>query len=237
MHLAANQFSSWLYPSMQIIATNDYLFSTKDSLYYKGFYRLNYRLLFSRLQRVSIKDIRPRFGVVANFEAGNAPFNKNNFGSIFFGELNIYLPGIASNHSFLIKISGQNQRLEKFYFSNKASFPRGYLSYHSETLKSVSINYLLPIAYPDLSLSSLAYLKRISANAYFDYAENNYPARKAGVLFNQKDYLKSVGVEVFLDVHFLRTRYPFRLKYTQGWRGDNFSAFNDFSILIDFYNQ
>lgn len=235
--LSANRFHTSLYPFFQIINSNDFLFSTKDSAYHKGLNRLNYSIYFSRLQSLAIKDIRSRLGVEARFGFEHAPLNANNLGSLVYGDINLYLPGLARNHSFLVKIIEQKQELKNFYLPNKIIFPRGYLAERSEKIKAISFDYLFPIAYPDFSLGSLVYIKRISVNPYFDYAENSYPARKSGVLYTQQDYLRSTGVELFLDVHFFRTKYPFRLKFTQGWVGSRFSPFNDFGVSIDFYNQ
>jgi len=237
LRLSANRFSTNFFPYVQLISSNDFLFSNSDSLYHSGLHRLNYRLYFSRLQRLSHRDIRSRLGFTMNVEAEHAPFNKNNIGSLISGELSLYLPGIGSNHSLFVKLSNQNQKLERFYLPNKVVFPRGYISSKSEDFKSISLNYLFPIAYPDVSLGSLVYLKRLSANTFFDYAENSYPAQNSGVIFTQKDYLKSFGVELYADIHLFRTRYPIRLKYLQGWMSDKQLPFNMFSVFVDFYGQ
>ncbi|MHC1703360.1 MAG: hypothetical protein AB9846_05580 [Tenuifilaceae bacterium] len=237
LRLSANRFSTNFFPYVQLISSNDFLFSQSDSLYHSGLHRLNYRLYFSRLQRLSHQDIRSRLGFVLNIETENAPFNKNNIGSLVSGELSLYLPGIGSNHSLFMKFSNQNQKLERFYLPNKVVFPRGYTSSKSEDFKSISLNYLFPVAYPDVSLGSLVYLKRLSANTFYDYAENSFPAQTAGVIFTQKDYLKSYGVELYADIHLFRTRYPIRFKLLQGWMGDKQLPFNMFSVFVDFYGQ
>jgi len=233
LNLSANNFSTNLYPFIQLISSNDYLFSINDSLYHKGFKRFNYRVYFSSLKKQAIKDVRPRFGFVADLNFENAPFNRNNLGSLFSGDFSLYLPGIGINHSLLIKHSDQKQNLERYFFSNKIIFPRGYYNYYSEMFRSISFDYLMPIAYPDVAFGSIAYLKRISINAFYDLAKNEYPTRTN----TQTDVMKSFGLEIYTDFKFFRTRYPIRLKFQQGWAGANLLPFNSFSMFIDFYGQ
>ena len=235
--LSANSCITYLMPSVVLTNSNDYLFSTKDSSYHKGLNRFNYSLYITRYMRKAYKDILPRLGFSATVDMLNAPFNHNNIGSLIAGNFNLYLPGFFQNHSILVKTSFQHQALKNFYLSNKVPFPHGYYSARSEDYKFISGNYLLPIVYPDIALGSLVYIKRIFINTFLDYAENSYPVYKSGLRVSNKEYLKSFGVELSTDVHFFRTRYPFRLKYTQGWMGVNLLPFNSFSVLIDFYNQ
>ncbi len=233
LRLSSNRFTTLLYPIVQLISSNDYYLSVSDSLYHKGFHRFNYRLYFSVLQKQALKDVRPRLGFVANLEMENAPFNKNNFGSITAGTFNLYLPGVGINHSILVTANLQNQKLKRYYYSNKIISPRGYSEFYSETFESISLEYLFPLAYPDFSIGSLAYIKRFSVNSFFDYGKNSYPTR-----YGEQSYkMRSFGFEVFTDFNLFRTRYPIRLKLQQGWAGSNLLPFNSFSIFVDFYGQ
>lgn len=233
LKFTANPFSTILYPFVQMVSCNDYFFSPSDSSYHKGLQRFNYRVYFSSLQKQAIKNVRSRFGFVADINFENAPFNRNNFGSLFSGDFLLYLPGIGSNHSLLIKHSIQSQNFKRYIFANKIIFPRGYLDHYSESFRLISLDYLAPIAYPDFAFGSIAYLKRISLNAFYDYAENEYPTNTG----KQTDIMKSFGFEIFTDFNFFRTRYPIRLKFQQGWAGNNLLPFNSFSLYIDFYGQ
>ena len=233
LKLSSNNFATIFYPFVKVVSSNDYFLSVNDSLYHKGFQRLSYRAYFSALQQQSIKGVRPRLGFVADINFENAPFNKNNLGSLFSGVFSLYLPGIGTNHSLLIKYGRQSQNIKRYMFSNKVIFPRGYSDYYSESFKSISFDYLMPIAYPDFAFGSLAYLKRISLNSFFDYAENLDPTKTS----NRVSYMKSYGFEIYTDLKLFRTRYPIRLKFQQGWTGDTFLPFNSFGMFIDFYGQ
>lgn len=231
--LSEGCFISNLYPIVQLVNENHYFFSTSDSLYHKGFNKINYRLYFSSTQRGAHKDIRPRLGVEAEVNYTHAPFNKNNIGSLAAGKISVYLPGIGLNHSMLLKSSVQQQFLKNYYLSNYVAFPRGYINFGSERFKSFSAEYLMPIAYPDLALGSIAYFKRISLNAFFDYGINQFPTQTGDYKYEMKTY----GIELFTDLNLFRTRYPIRAKYQFGLTGNNFNKFGNLSFYIDFYGQ
>lgn len=233
LKFSSGSFSSLIYPFVKVISTNDYFFSKNDSLYHKGFQRINYRLYLSSLQYQAKKDFRPRIGFIADLNFENAPFNRNNFGSLTAGDITMFLPGIGVNHSILLRSSIQRQNIERYFFPNKINFPRGYTNFPSESFRSISFEYLMPVAYPDISFGSLAYLKRISLNTFYDYARNEYPTR-AG---KQIDFMKSFGFEIYTDLKFFRTRYPIRFKFQQGWTSDNLLPFNTFTFAIDLYGQ
>jgi hypothetical protein len=231
--LSSGRFSTMLYPIVQLVSSNEYFLSVSDSLYHKGFNRLNYGLYFSTIQRMAPRDVRPRLGFVANLEFEHAPFNRNNFGSVTSGTFSLYLPGVVAAHSLMLTSSLQNQKIKRYDFSNRFIAPRGYQNFDSEKFRSVGINYLFPFAYPDFSIGSLAYIKRFSFNSFFDYAKNSTTVQH----LKQTEFMKSMGFEIFTDIKLLRTRYPIRLMYQQGWMGSNLLPFNTFSVYIDFYGQ
>ena len=93
-------------------------------------------------------------------------------------------------------------------FSSSLSFPRGYIRRNTEKLNIGTIDYSLPLCYPDWSLSSLAYLKRLYANVFCDAAQNQYRVVNNGQWRWQKDNLLSVGVDLLADVNLLRINFP-----------------------------
>lgn len=100
--LSAGRFNSIFYPMVQLVNSNDYMFSTTDSLYHQGLTRLNYRAYLSVLKRRAERDIRPRFGFVFDLNIDKAPWNTDNLGTLNSGDIQLYLPGIGANHSILI---------------------------------------------------------------------------------------------------------------------------------------
>jgi hypothetical protein len=89
--------------------------------------------------------------------------------------------------------------LDNYRFSNIFFFPRGYNSYTSDRVSRLGLNYAFPVAYPDLALGPLVFLKRIKANLFADMAhmEFNFP-------FTGSRDLYSSGAELTFDIRLLR---------------------------------
>ncbi len=233
LKISEGRFITNLYPIVQLVNENHYFFSTSDSLYHKGFNKINYRLYFSSTQQSSHKNVRPKLGVEVEVNYTHAPFNKNNIGSLAAGKVSVYVPGIGMNHSLLLKSSVQQQFLKNYYLSNYVAFPRGYVDFVSEKFKLFSAEYLMPIAYPDWAFGSIAYIKRLSLNAFFDYGTSQFSTKSRDYRYK----MKSFGLELFTDFNLFRTRYPIRAKYQYGMAGNNFNKFANLSFFIDFYGQ
>jgi len=75
----------------------------------------------------------------------------------------------------------------------------------------LKLNYMAPLFYPDCSLGSIAYIKRIRANLFYDISLTNCSViqRKTDkeMFFNYNQ--SSCGIELYADVHFLRFIMPF----------------------------
>lgn len=233
LKLSDSRFTTFLYPMVQLISSNDYLFSTSDSLYHKGLHQVSYRVYLSSTQRLAHKNIRPRLGFELDVNYRHAPFNRNNFGSLKSGQLALFLPGLGLNHSILGRIGLQQQNMKNGYFSNNVIFPRGYINFPSEKFRSLTLEYLMPIAYPDFALGSVVYVKRFSLNAFYDFAKNEFSTQTQIFKYD----MRSFGFELFTDLNLFRTRYPIRIKYQQGWTGNSLSPFRSVSFFLDFYGQ
>ena len=91
-------------------------------------------------------------------------------------------------------------------------FPRGYKNIISKELELYSVDYVLPLAYPDFNLSSLLYLKRIRTGLFYDYGAGtgNYYFKNSGSgqtlesYHNYKETFRSFGFELMADFYILR---------------------------------
>ena len=117
--------------------------------------------------------------------------------------------------------SGHERQHGIYYFSSQIRFPRGYSPFTGTDLTKDSATYEMPLLYPDLTLSQLAYIKRVAGNLFYDY----------GKVGNR--LYRSTGVEAVLDLNFLHfpdtfrfgVRYAYRIDYG-GKRIQPFVAFN-----------
>jgi len=108
-----------------------------------------------------------------------------------------YLPGIGANHSVQLDIDYQKELLSNNYqFSDAFAYPRGYNAPTNDEFTRYSVNYQLPLAYPDWGMWGITYFKRIRANLFFDYGKGktNYE--------NSADKYRSYGLEVLFDNNF-----------------------------------
>ena len=226
--LSNNSYFTYLQIYNSSERTNDYLFDDEIVRYKSGLFTMNNGLYFRVTRSMAHRDLLPRLGVELTAMHVNAPYNRNNIGNLSAIKSTLYLPGVWQNQHLKLSASLQKQGLKRYYLSNKVDAPRGYNLYRSEVFRGFSVDYLMPIAYPDWAIGSLTYIKRFSLDIFFDYAKNSYPARV-------KENMQSVGFEVNIDLHFLRTRYPFRIKYQQAFTGKNFVAFSKISMVYDIY--
>ena len=165
---------------------------------------LEFGLRFFSLKRLARQHLNSRLGFLinANYRTliGSSPFE----GDVLLLRGDLYLPGIGKNHSLLINtLYQQSQFLDNYKFSNRFFYPRGHDSSNSDNVFKIGVNYALPIAYPDVAFGSLAFLKRVKANFFFDYANlsTGEPFSPESLLNSQ---ISSAGVELTFDVRFLR---------------------------------
>ena len=97
-------------------------------------------------------------------------------------------------------------------YSNKILYPRG-ITLPGYEIASLRTGYHMPIAFPDLPLSSLLYLKTINAAVF-------------------KATYSSYGIELTTDTHFFRLTYPIRLGIRTGYETQHKKMFADLIFSI-----
>ncbi len=198
-------------PSIKYSYNNSYYYNYVNNNYIKGMQIMQYRLYFGTYKHLAKCDIQPKFGFITNINLINTPFEDEIFGSIFYSEGIVFLPGLFKNHGIKISEKYQEQNSTKYFFNSQLNFPRGMEKQFTEKLFLSNIDYVLPIVYPDLSLGSFAYLKRIKADLFFDYGLNQfrYIDNNTGNILWAKDNIYSVGCELTADYHLFRIQFPF----------------------------
>ncbi|MDR1341200.1 MAG: hypothetical protein LBK58_14270 [Prevotellaceae bacterium] len=183
---------------------------------YTGVYYYRYRAL-------AHNDIFPQSGWQLWMNYIGNPVN--DMSELLVGKVNLYFPGILSNHGLRISASIQRQLISnntRYYFPEQyVDIARGY-SYarfiRETNLYTLKGDYSFPIACPDFKVWSLMYLSRIRGNMFFDLTEKQ----------------SSYGFELMLDMHFFRIRYaPASLKLgTVKLPGHDIAA--TFSVGVNF---
>ncbi len=131
---------------------------------------LNYRLAFTHTLRTAERDLAPKFAQTFSLKYFHQPFDNNLKGKLFAIESNLYLPGIAKNHTFSISANYQNTT-GLFNASTEIAAVYGYAQIRakSELQNTLLLNYRFPIAFPDLEIGPLAYIRNIRMGLFSHY--------------------------------------------------------------------
>ncbi len=216
LNLSAGKYYNFLQPSVS--------FGYRANSFYEGklLKSMHYRLYGYWLRKKSYRDIYPRFGQVYDVNYYHTPFSGFELGKMFSLSVKTYLPGIAKHHSLRIYAAVEKKNPAEYAYNNVIAFPRGYYDLIAEKCISLKADYLLPLLYPDLSIGSLFYIKRIKSNLFYDYA--------AGSISGPASQYTSYGIDLSFDMHILRFVAPFDI----GLRTIYLENYKDFSFELLF---
>lgn len=140
------------------------------------------------------QNVQTRFGQSLSYTYLKELGSKNGEFHSFSGAL--YLPGIHRNHSLNGRFFWKYQSAENPYqHPEPVLFARGYSLAYTQSLKTLQVNYRLPIAYPDVAFINTLYIRRIRANLFYDHS-------LLDVVYSRKEQtLRSAGVSLMFDFH------------------------------------
>lgn len=178
--------------------------------YRDGLHRLLFGVSYFDQVRMAYRDFLPRFGWTVQANCSMNPTN-DDFSKLVVGYGHLYLPGFAPHHSLQIAAAYQTS-------FGGARFPSGYrpLSYRSAVLiptgfgsaaiesnhyRAVSVDYQLPVWYPDGGICAVLYVKRIRLNISGQGAGFRTPGWN-GMM---QRHIWSVGGDLIFDFNAFRT--------------------------------
>jgi hypothetical protein len=174
---------------------------------------------FIRTIKVAVRDMRPKWGESLLINYRTSLSGNFNFRNLFSSQASLYFPGAFKHHSLLLTGVYQKQGSGAYSFSSPVTYVRGFtriLGFHD--FYRISINYKLPLAYPDLRLGPVLYLQRIKANLFYDYGYAQY--RTANRAY------QSLGVEITNDINIFNFLAPidigFRYLYRPAYNSSSF---------------
>lgn len=206
------RFVTYMQPSASWNYTSQYFFYEQSGTYVRGMHYLSGQFYAGSYLRKGIRDIVPRLGLVVSAQIQSTPFEKEQLGSNSMLAASIYLPGILRHHSLKGSIAWQHQKYDNYFYNNLIALPRGMDRLYAEYLTRYSADYILPLAYPDLSLSFLLYLTRIRGGFWIDYmtGKNIFLSDFSDQRLSSANYLTS-GFDLLFDCHPLRVSFEFSL--------------------------
>ena len=159
---------------------------------------LGYCLYFQSLRRLAHRDLQSRWGIVLRGDYHHYIDKPENHRTA--AQAWLYLPGLLANHGITLYGGLQESSRNNLVFNSLVLNPRGYKSVVNTRLTSFMASYSMPLLYPDLSIGSALYIKRIRAKLFYDYAE----AVNAG----KTKTMHSTGCDLMADFHIYRFSVP-----------------------------
>lgn len=199
----------------------------------------HFGITFSNLMRVSRRDINSKWGQAIYLNWYSTPYGGDYDGNQFSMYGVLYLPGAFKHHS-LWGYGGVQSTSSDFagigtttdyQFRNRIPVPRGLSIARRKTFYSASVNYTLPIWYPDMAIGPLLNIQRFRANVFYDYGYGI--SRNQRLLTEQVNYA-STGIEVKADINIFRfyPRFDIGFRFTQGLQPST----TLFEVLIGTFN-
>ena len=160
-----------LTPSVDIYHDNTVMLNKNMSDYSKfGLQSLSASLGYVDNVRMAFRDLRPKFGYAVSASYTINPF-RDDFGSIWSLYARGYLPGVARQHSLMLRGVVQSQKEGHYNFRRNQLSPRGAnLDFATNEYMAFAVDYELPVCYPDMGIPSIIYFRRIRLNIAGDYA-------------------------------------------------------------------
>lgn len=173
---------------------------------------IQYGFLAQNYLKMSGHDIHPRWGQMFSFRVRHTPFDTPRYGFLMAAEGRLFFPGIQLHHSLNFYSGFQKNSGNAFINPAFIRFPRGYSFISDPEILAFSVNYSMPLLYPDLNIPSLLYLKRLHTNVFFDIA--------TGSENRQQYHYPSTGFEMYGDMHLFRFIAPITLgsRISYAWR-------------------
>jgi hypothetical protein len=246
LSFSTGRFSEYLNLSVTSDFRNEYIYLRQEGIYDYGQNIISGRFYFSNYHKSAIRDIYPRWAQTVDFNYSSAPFDKNIYGTSVTFKTSLYFPGLFPNHGIKFRYEKEKQvTVMGIFMGNRVSLPRGYNTIFPKEIDLFTVDYALPLAYPDFNIASFFYLKRIRSGLFYDYASGpgnslyNITAEGLVPLSDNSDKVsfRSFGLELLADFHVFRIPYAISGGVQAAWK--NLNERPSFRLLfnIDLYGM
>lgn len=178
--------------------------------YTEGVHQLSGTISFQDFVKMSRRDFIPPWGIVLMGGYTLSP-SSNDIGhlAVVYGKL--YTPGFGKHNSLSLALSYQtsvggfqsNEVLSELTFKSTLLLPRGFSTYDivNDRYISSSLNYQLPLWYPDGGISGVIYFKRLRLNVGIDYASfrRSNSFNQMGEIVRHRKHIGSMGLDLGVD--------------------------------------
>ena len=199
-------------------------------------------LSFFNLLKRSQRDFLYRWGQSLDVEFYNTPFGGDFDAKLFAARSTLYFPGLGKHHFFYTRFAYQEsmQGIETniYEFRNRIPKPRGHSYPDDARFAAASVNYAMPLWYPDIALGPVLNIQRIKANFFYDVGKGTgnvyyYNPTSGFVYLTSSDELyQSVGLETTFDFNIFRLLPKLELGVRSTYRFAN--AYNTSGLVFEF---
>ncbi|MBR1774241.1 MAG: hypothetical protein IJ759_01830 [Bacteroidales bacterium] len=183
------------------------------------FNSIGYYAQVSNYCAMANNDLYPRTGHITNIKYTHTL--TSTFANIFSFQSQVFAPGLARNHSFVLTGSFQKNSPDVYYFQNEVNFVRGVYNKYPEYFAGILAQYCFPLLYPDNGISGILYLKRIVAKPFINHG------------WYDKQHYYSYGSDIEAKVHLFRITIPVNIGLRIGYCPVNDDTFASFLFSID----
>ncbi len=183
----AYNYSNGMVARMEHMQTNKegHITNLAEIGYEHGLHKLSFGVGFSDMATLAYRDFLPRLGY--SLSAGYAldPSNRN-FSKLWSLYGSLYLPGFGAHNSIQLRAALQNSvggfrfssGARPLTFRSSALIPRGFSSseINAEGYAAFSVDYRLPLCYPEWGIPSVLFIKRIRLGLGYDTASFDHMA-------------------------------------------------------------
>ena len=169
---------------------------------------LDFAFKYANYPHRSKRDLSPATGQFLSAEYSFTPGDTYYRGSIFSVQGTLLFPGLFRHNSLRAAVSFERQNPRNYVFSGNIPHSWGYEARFWNNLLFASLDYTFPIAYPDLVIGDLFYLKRIKGGFFIDMGrgydkENSASLHSAGLELRGDVHLFSIPVDLDIGVRMI----------------------------------
>ncbi len=180
---------------------------------------LKHDIVFSNLQKKAYRDLYSPFGQQLFLTYKHTPFARQHLFS-YAAEGVLFLPTPLPHNGIRLYGGYNYQSSANGLLQTEIEHPRGTTAVLAKKKYTLMTDYAFPLAYPDWNLGRVLYVKRLTANVFYDFGISKT------LSFSKQAY--SYGVESRADMHFLQIPVPISAGVRIGWESQQKKPFYNF---------
>lgn len=160
---------------------------------------LEHSIRFVNNLRRSKLDLNSKYGQSLLLNLKHTPLGGDYHSTLLAAESNLYFPSFIKHHSIHLRGTFQSEDSKNYYFDSPIRFTRGIGYTPFRYFTNWSINYKMPIWYPDIHLGPLLNIQRVYINGFYDKGWGSIPDSD-----RQDISFKSYGAELSFNFNLMR---------------------------------